>query len=446
MRKQGIFFVLAMLAVGGCKKEAETSSEDSAPPSDPANTPGTVAVDADVIETEVTVAGSNLAIVSDSMVPASLEPGTVAVSTALSLQSEGPQFCKNNPTHQMCIDCSPTGAKSGSQECSQFFGPGGEGYTVGEQTGGGGGDKGEDEGNGGQGPCMGLSFLDCQPVLVKLYLSIARQMVSRLAGVVKGSAIVVKIADSNRGELKPTDGKWTHIDYRVSSPNDMEFVFSDVTGKALHLTLLDKKYSMEVRSDNDSSGPAGFHTITVEYSDAETWTADIRIQSECQITDPQAPGVIGIRVNKAAGIWQGKAMMYSPHWPSGSCQDPVVTESAIGIYTDFVGEPLFTTASLYMIPTDVSSLNADNINNYGIPKLCTNFPTLCNGGSAFGSSIPDNPFCSRPDGTHVWGSSCKESQVSNVAKGVYGPQDHWWAPAELRDLVLGIGEVSKTGD
>jgi len=427
--------LITVSASYSCKDQPDSEQKETNN-GEPVAQTGTIAISSTEIETEVTTAGTNLSTVSETMVPSSMEPGTVAVSTALNLQDSGPAFCQNNPTHQMCQDCSPNGSKNNSLECKDFFGPNGEGYTEGDQQGGGGG-------NGdGEGPCKGLGFFDCQPVLVKLYLKISRDMVERLAKHVKQSAGLLKVADKVRGEIIPKEGQWERIEYRITSATDMEFLFSDKSGKALHLTIAEKKYSLEARHDSSGDGPSGFHSVTVDYLDEDSWTAEIRVKQECDENDPQAPGTIGIRMEKTIGLWQGKAMLFSPRWPQGGCSDPFTKEGSIAIYTDFVGESQFTTASLLMIPTDVKTLT-DNATSYNIENLCTNFPAFCNGATAFEEALPKNPFCSKPNGTHDWDTKCAESAVAEVANGVYSASSEWIPPEELGAMTLSVGDLAK---
>src|SRR5690606_28377318 len=103
--------------------------------------------------------------------------------------------------------------------------------------------------------------------------------------------------------------------------------------------------------------------------------------------------------------------------------------------TALVGESEYTTASIYMVPMSVATLDSSNVNTYSVENMCKVLPHLCggdeNGTQAMGTTIPSNPLCSKADKTHEWGAACADSSVPEVAAGEYSDQWQWSAPKEI---------------
>lgn len=435
---------------------------------------GTLAVGEEA-EAEAVTASTSLLEVADGFVPSSMKTGDVAVTdepeTQLTLLDGPPKFCEANGSHEMCMGCGPSGTKP-EAECAAFFGPGGEGYTAGEQLGGGGDQGGNQgggqEGGGGEeGPCFKdanankkhdkgetVGFLECQPILTRIFLKVAADSMKQVAKIIKGSAQKVKGATASQGTVTIADSdEFSAIDYKIE-PKHLEFLFKDKAGKAALKATFQNKDDVKVYTVDDVGlglTPDGadmtfLKHVDVTFTNAKKWDTSIKLQAaKCNDKDPQAPQAIVISMNRNETLWEGKSNLWMPRWPKGGCSDPITATSGISIDTDITGEKQFTTGGTYLVPLTVDSLDFESIKTYPITAMCENFPkadypSLCHeGGTVLDNQIlpSSHVFCSKADLTYSYGGPCTGSEFPNVAAGTFGSHP-WVSPKELSELTVTV--------
>ncbi len=426
---------------------------------------GTLAV-GEQAEAQAIAAATALQQIAEGFVPSSMKVGQVAAETAQLLDGP-PKFCQDNPGNQMCSDCGPSGSLSGSQTCQAFFGPGGEGYTSGENFGGNEqAQSGGEEGQGNdQGPCFrdantngkrdvgeeSVGFLECQPILTRLFLNVAADSMKQLAEVLKDSAEKIKDLESDAGKVElPSDERFSAIQYKVEGETKMEFVFLSKEGTAvLRVKLDDKVYTLDdltLGASDIVEDQRFFKHVLVNFSDEKKWDTRVELKAvKCNPEDPQAPQNMVITMNRSDTLWEGKSNLWMPRWPQGGCEDPITETSGISIDTDITGEKAFTTGGTYIVPLTVASLDFESIKQYALTKICENFPaaeypSLCHGDGVVldNQKLPSSHvFCSKADLSYSYGGPCTGSEFPNVAAGTFGAHP-WVSPKELSELVVEI--------
>lgn len=302
-----------------------------------------------------------------------------------------------------------------------------------------------------QGPCAETDgFFDCQPVLIKLYLSISRMIIGATAEFVgHTSELVNKLPVGSSGTLPvPSSSEsadtFSAVEYNVTSAANYQLRFLDKDSKPLIYLDVDssaatKKYKMffavgavadEGEEKTDERMEANF-----EYVDDTHFTADIVTSGKaCDPDDFRAPEKFHINVIRADDVWQGKAMLHHPRFlmdeNDSPCDQEATDSSGMFMYTDFVGNDTNTTASLYMMKESVTDMSAANLASWGASAFCSNF-SLCMNDHGFGDPNPvssyTNPFCVTADDA-TWGGACADFGVDD-----YSADSLWDVPADFAD-------------
>lgn len=320
----------------------------------------------------------------------------------------------------------------------------------------------QDDGN----PCADADdFFDCQPNLLKLYMGMGKQMVGMVNQIVKeiGTGLFASVEIPNFEDADIEDCDDLNIDeegddvkrvqYCVKSGSDFRIILDTATGAFIYLDVDDKTYTLKFNGENapeedgdDGGGPGKIEAVVNYVSESEFSVNVTLAEMACDPNDVAAPGDVIIKIDVKDGVWKGKAMMYHPRWMgSGSelaCTDTPTDSTAIGIYTDFVGDATNTTAAVHLLPRTVSDVA--NIPNYSLADICTHWPSGCNqSGAGFGSqnvlaTSYQNNFCAE-NGAATWNTNCT-SDSDAIANGSFSAASEWIIPSELKDLTVSIPE------
>ena len=310
---------------------------------------------------------------------------------------------------------------------------------------------------GGEDPCEGTDGLfDCQPNLLKLYLAMAKNSITITRDVVGNiGTLLTHLSAGASGSIDIDDSEddVTKIDYDVTSFSLYKILIHSSKGVFLYLSVDETKdekvYDVKLDSANvpgDEESNGAVMQIHLLYTDEN----DLHIESSmtsmaCEDDDVRAPGSFVVRVNKENGVWQGKAMMYSPRWLWSesfgdvmTCASEPTSTSKMNFFTDFVGNDTNTTAALYMMPSSISDV--DQFASYTAADFCTNYPSWCVSGHSFGDANPissySNPFC--VDGAtsdSTWGGACSSSSEP-ISTPSFSAETDWTTPNDLQDLTI----------
>lgn len=289
-------------------------------------------------------------------------------------------------------------------------------------------------------PCQGLSFFACQPNLLKLYLSMGKGMVDNSNAIITQIAPGLAQLPGKKGKITSDDG--ASVDYDITSATVYRLLISSTTGPFISLDVNGNVYRIQLDSSNspdedqgegDGGGPAKIET-QITYTDENTFSVNLLLNGmACKPDDVQAPGAIGIDIQYANGVAQGKAMMYLPRWMgNNSCETEPTADSKAFIYTDFVGDDSNTTAALYLMKNSVSSV--DVFPDWEIADFCSNYADQCNNGYAFGMPVKiedafKNNFCVTQDDTE-WGKTCS-SESPLISTPTYSASTLWTVPSQF---------------
>ncbi|GIL18446.1 MAG: hypothetical protein BroJett040_21970 [Oligoflexia bacterium] len=280
------------------------------------------------------------------------------------------------------------------------------------------------------GPCGTASFFDCQAILVRLYLTMAKQFVDMTNQVIAGvGSGLGQLADGASGSAASGDGYTFH--YNKTDANNFAILgIKDSSSQpGIYLNVSSTVYTLKVdTAQMDSNGSTAKVSAVINYTDASTWSIDMMIDNPtCDANDVEAPSKIKIKLSKASGLWTGKAMMYHPRWANAGTPTCATTPSAstsVALYTDFVGNDSAAKASVYLIPVDQAGTT---YSSYGLDNFCNNFGSVCSGGMSGVMTNYPNPFCATSSGS-TFNSTCS-SVDATVAAASYSAASNWTAPA-----------------
>jgi len=283
---------------------------------------------------------------------------------------------------------------------------------------------------GGAGPCVNADDLfDCQPILLQLYIDLGKNLLDTVITII--SDVGTNLGDLADGASGTVTEGTTTITYQKTSATDFSIIvaINGVNAGYVNVngTTYTVKFDLANLPDEESGGNAMQFQAIVSYTDENTWDADFLVAGmECEPSDVQAPERIAIKVEKANGLWAGKAMLYSPRWRAGdsaTCDTTVTDDTTINFYTDFVGNNTAAKASVYMMDRSISSL--DNIATYGMDSFSTNY------GAGFGDTTAyANPFCN-PAGTldALWDDDCTALDAT-VGAANFSDASNWILPSD----------------
>ncbi len=288
-------------------------------------------------------------------------------------------------------------------------------------------------------PCQGYNLFTCQPVLLRLYLSLNKQMGAQiLTALDEINTHLASVADGATGTV--TDNGQTISYTKTNNANFSILVKTAAAVPFIFVSYANSAFKMQINiaamPSDSSGGPSqGVMEIFGTYTDNNNWNVTTQmIGMDCQDNDVGAPANIRVQVAKANGLWKGKAYQYNPRWlGSNTCSTAPSDTTAASIFTDFVADDAAAKASVYIMPRTV--IDMSTISNYALNKLVTNFPAVFGGQSADLSAFP-NPFCN-PTSTMAatWNSTCVGSS-SPVADADFDPSVNWLTPVQFAALAV----------
>lgn len=293
--------------------------------------------------------------------------------------------------------------------------------------------------DGAQGPCTGYSFASCQPVLLQLYMAMAKMQLDMIITMV--SQVGTAIGDIPDGTSSNASEGGMSISFSKTSNTNFQILGGDGTNSGMYLSVNGSSYTLQ--SDfsaldiGEADAPTGGKLETViSYTDSDNWSLNTKmIDMPCDPTDVAAPQNIVIKITKANGVWTGKAMMYHPRWiGSNTCATTPADNISINIYTDFVADDLVAKANVYMGQSSVD-WSAAVKTDYEVTDLCSNY-----GGALGGSCVNDFmggnaasvtvPFCN-PASTNeaIWNTGAAYTTClttsSTVQNASFGSSSDW---------------------
>jgi hypothetical protein len=284
--------------------------------------------------------------------------------------------------------------------------------------------KASDSGN----PCAAADdLMDCQPILLQLYMELAQEILGSVVTAVNTvGGEMGALADGSAGT--ETVGGYS-VEYSKTTDTDYTILMSLSSTPAIYIDVDGTTYTMTANlaaMSGASSSSTEALSVVVQYTDADTWDVNVFIDGlACTADDVRAPDKIKILVNKASGLWSGKAMLYSSLWrvsDSATCADTATDDTSMNFYTDFVGNATAAKANVYMMSRALSSLDA--IADYELSDYQTNY------GAGFGdTSVYPNAFCN-PANTldALWGNTCSALDAT-VGDAAFSSADNWVIPS-----------------
>lgn len=287
-------------------------------------------------------------------------------------------------------------------------------------------------GSGGN-PCAEADDLfDCQPILLQLYMSLAQNVLDAVTSIISG--VGTAMGDVENGGSGTATWGTTSVQYSKTTETDYSIILSANSTPIGYVDVDNTVYTIKMDLDNiseeNTGGNVGQIQATVTYTDANTWSVVFLLTGmACSADDVAAPERIQIQVDKASGLWAGKAMLYGPRWyGNNTCSTTPTDATSMNFYTDFVGNDIAAKASVYMMQRDKDSI--DDIADYGMDSIGSDF-----GGN---TSAYTNPFCN-PAGTFdaLWGNDCSALDAT-VSAADYSSATNWITPNDFYQFEITI--------
>ena len=279
-------------------------------------------------------------------------------------------------------------------------------------------------------PCEGYDLFGCQPVLLRLYLSVSHRLFAQSTQIVgQVGSHLGNVADGDTGEQAIGDGSTVYYDKTDST--HYSILRKDAAGTSrTYITVSGQATTLQVAGPGGGNGPSDIQ-IRLNFTDDDTWTLEfLGVAAPCNNDDVRAPERFRIAISRDGAVWTGKAMLYMPRWmdQNPTCNTTPTDETSMLLYTDFVADDLAAKASIYMLQRDQVSL-AD-IENFGMDQICTNYPSIC-GQSPPSLSEYQNPFCNAAStDVAVWSDDCT-SVSTTVGAAPFGLASDWTTPNAL---------------
>jgi hypothetical protein len=301
-------------------------------------------------------------------------------------------------------------------------------------------------------PCAGYNLYSCQPVLLRLYMYMAKQMFDMTRQIfanVKEKVKTLPSGSSGTGEVIQGVGT---LDYKKTSSSVFSLLIKQTSTQTpiVYLDASENAYTIKSNISTMSEGESsGKIEIAVTFTNENTWSISVLLtDQDCEANDVRAPRSMRIIVNKADGIWKGKAQLYNGVWMTTGGSDPTCStqpadSTSMNFYTDFVADDTAAKANVYMMPRDKNSLT--DIVNWGMDSFCTKFLSgvldCANWyNSQNGANVLEykNPFCN-PENTKVavWNDSCG-TYSSAVSTADLGAASDWVTPYDFYQLSASV--------
>lgn len=286
-------------------------------------------------------------------------------------------------------------------------------------------------------PCEAVDgdLFACQPVLLQLYMDMAKDFLDLVLDLVtETNSAIEAAADGESGSFEIEDDGIA-VAYSKTSATDYSLLLTVDDESIGYVDVNSTQYTLQMDltaiADVGDEAPESFE-IVVNYTDDNTWNMVAFMTAlPCDDDDARAPERFRLVIDKTDGLWAGKAMLYNGVWLYGmaegegnpTCDTEASDELAISFYTDFVGNDTATKASVYLMPRTLDTL--DGIADYGMDNMDENF------GASFDSSEYANPFCNEA-GTLIatWDDDCSAVDAT-IGSAEFGSASDWVIPSEF---------------
>ncbi|MEK6706709.1 MAG: hypothetical protein AABZ06_13070 [Bdellovibrionota bacterium] len=285
-------------------------------------------------------------------------------------------------------------------------------------------------------PCAGYDLFGCQPVLLRIYINMAKMFLDLTKQIVSDTSTHLgPLQDGATGIVNQDDKT---IYYKKTSDTNYEILIKSSTASMGHIKVTSTGATVIMDMSQLPDSPGGKFKVEVSYTDENNWSISAMLAGmSCQPDDVRAPRSFWVKMAKANDIWKGKAIIYNPVWASfasePTCDTTATDSTSMNFYTDFVGDNTAAKASVYMIQRDKTSLS--DISTYGMSNLCTNY-SINNCGMGASLTAYLNPFCN-PAATDVaaWNSSCSGTSTA-VSNADFGSASDWIVPYDFYQITI----------
>ncbi len=303
--------------------------------------------------------------------------------------------------------------------------------------------------------CAGVDFIQCQPRLIRAYLLIGRDAVAVTHKIVVSVARDLRRAPDNSSGVINVPDEGITVEYNKRSLLDYDFLVIKNGVPAGRISANPSLYNIQLDLNIVEAGKAdsrgGKIDIQVQYTDRKHWHSEVVVTgAKCNVEKPDDPENARISVTRGGDLWNAQAMFYNGiaadfNSPK-SCNTQPTDATGLVFYTDVVADHAAAKASLYLMKRTETS--TANIENFGIPGLCTNYVDLCQAmATQLQVSTTDlntylgtlgNPYCVRRGSKEVSFNNDCSALSPTVAATPFIPNTSWMSPSDFYQLDIQI--------
>ncbi len=268
---------------------------------------------------------------------------------------------------------------------------------------------------------------ECQTALLKTYIAVAKVTFEAGRAIVSG---IGKSLDEAKDGTKATFEEGDKTFFIDKSSGSSFKVLGKYKDKSfLYIVVEGKSFDLRVNNEaNDNPSDSGAIQVKVDFTDADSWVADIFVNKVCNPAAPKENTAVRIRMGRESALWTGKAQIFAPLAFAAAPTCETASNESVGVHvnTDFVANDTAAKSAIYVMPSSVATAAA--VEDFPASKTCETFGGVPCGGSRAELTDIKNPSCLKAaDGTIAYSSSC--ATVSEpVAKGAFSEASLWVAP------------------
>lgn len=296
-------------------------------------------------------------------------------------------------------------------------------------------------------PCTGTNgLIDCQPNLLKLYLSVSKDQLGMVKQIV--SEIGTNLGQLDDGASGTVSETGMTINYSKTDSDtwSVTLINNVSSNTAAYVSVDGSAYTLEIdfSEADDDSASVGKYQALVNFTNGNTWdlTATM-VGAACSDDDVRAPQNVKIRMEKASGLWKGKAMLYHPRWaefsPDPTCSSTPSDTNGLNMFSDYVGDNTVAKMNVYMLKRTRA---ANEITAHPLSDICSEY-AICSSGSIgveTPASYPNSACILASNGDATWNTDCStEAPASDVSSASFGSSSDWIAPSDFYGLDINVG-------
>lgn len=268
----------------------------------------------------------------------------------------------------------------------------------------------------------------CQPILLRIYLSIAQQltgMAAQLAGHLAG--FINQVPDGSSNSFTDEDNNQMVFHINKTDALNYALLVENNSHPAMYINITDgNQYDLRFSLAHmpDAAGETGEVEVKINYQGLSSY--DIKfafVGQDCDANDVQAPQNIQVAIDKLGAIWVGGAHLYLPRWWGGTttltCASTPTSSTQVSLVTRFVGNDVAAKAEVALMKNSVTAINDDTMADYPLNDFFNIFeiPGVACGGTCPALTDFANPFCSLgASNTGEWNNNCSTFDAG-VASG-----------------------------